>query len=298
MASAGEWGRGTYMLKIRFLDFSKFNGKKPQGSTNIRVYQLIKYWPEADIYKYGENPDVMVFQKAYINPDWTLPEHMSCIKILDLCDPDWLGGRVDIRRTVDAVDAITCSSEAIRNFIAQFTDKPVLHIPDRFDMSVLPTPKVHKGKAKKVVWFGYAHNAENLKPAIRIIEEMGLKLTVIAEDDPIAHRWGSPEFKKDYKFVTYDETTIYQELQKADICIMPKGTRPQDEFKSNNKTVKAILAGLPVANDINSLELFIDPEQRNLWIKDKYDTIKEQYDCRKSVEELKVLIDEIKSNRR
>lgn len=280
---------------IRVQDFSRYHGKNPAtGSTYIRVHQLIKYWPEADIYKYGEKPDVMMYQKVYVTPDYRWPEHYEGIKILDICDPDWFQGQASIVETASFMDAITCPTEKMAEFCRQFHDR-VKVIPDRFDLELIPKPRPHKGKANHVVWFGYAHNAEALRYAIPAIERMKLKLTVISNDDPVAYRWGKREDTSYYKFVKYDEDTIYKELQKADFAVLPDNHRPEDVFKSNNKTIKANLAGLPVAKTLDEMELYMDGEARRKWFDENYSTIQEAYDIRKSVEDYKRLIDEIKN---
>jgi hypothetical protein len=279
---------------IRFFDFSRYHGRSESGSTYIRVNQLIKYWPEAGKYKYGENPDVLIFQKVYMTPDYLFPAHFEGIKILDICDPDWLEDAA-IVETCNAMDSVTCPTEALAEFIRQF-HKNVVVIPDRFDIALLPPPKTHTKQAKTVVWFGYAHNAELLKPAIPIIESLKLKLLIISDDDPIAHRWGLSNYQEYYTFVKYNEETIYTELQKADFAILPDGFRPQDRFKSNNKTIKANLAGLPVAKTADEVNAYVSPKERRKWFEQSYDTIKGEYDVRKSVDDYKGIIDGI--NRR
>ena len=227
-------------------------------------------------------------------PDYKLHEQMKCIKILDLCDPDWLEG-APIKATVDAVDAVTCSSQGLVDFIRQITDKPVVLIPDRFDLNIIPNiKKVYTGKARSVVWFGYRHNSDLLKPAINLIEKHNLKLTVISNEKPVFMQYGK-EVK--FEFVKYDEASIYTELIKHDFAILPAGNRPIDIFKSDNKTIKANLAGLPVAFDDITLEKYIDPKNRQDWFDTNYDIIAKEYDVKNSIKQLKELIDEIKSQR-
>ena len=283
---------------VRFFPFTLWHGKKDTGSTNIRVNQLIKYWDEADNYKYGEHPDVLIYQKVYWVEDWLFQEHFDGIQILDICDPDWLDNAY-IKRTVDCMDAITVPTKRLQSFIQQLTDKPVKIIKDRFDIAELPKPKIHSGKAKRVVWFGYMHNADLLKNAIQSIEKLGLGLTIISDDDPIAYRWAlnPEEFKKKYTFYKYNEETFYKRLQTCDICVLPKGFRPKDKFKSNNRTIKAYLAGLPVAKSIDELEKYMDSNNR---IKDSeynYKKAIKEYDVKLSIKEYKELIDEVKHNK-
>jgi len=283
--------------EVRFFDYTQFHGKPTSvGSTYIRVDQLIKYWPEAAKYKYGENPETLIFQKVFISEDYKFPAHYKGIKILDICDPMWFEG-VNIVETCHAMDAVTCPTEALAEFIRQY-HKNVIVVPDRFDLSLIPPPKQHTDKAKTVVWFGYSHNADTLKPAIHIIEELGLKLLIISDDDPIVNRWGLRNKEDYYTFKRYDEQTIYEELQKADFAILPSGTRPVDVFKSNNRTIKANLAGIPVATTREDVELYMDGEARQNWFNHNYDIIREEYDVHKSIEQMKGIIDEIKTNSR
>ena len=281
-----EWYK---TLEVKALTFEQVHNKPGTGSTNIRIHQLIKYWPEFSLYRYGQNPDVLIFQKVYILSDYKFPKHFENLKILDICDPDWLEGHA-IVETVQAMDAITCPTEALAEFIRQFTANPVVVIPDRFDLEVLPKPKKHEGVAKTVVWFGYSHNVGCLKPALGILDSLGLRLLIISNDDPNITRWRSVNMRDQYQFIKYDEKTIYDDLQKADFCLLPDNFRPQDRFKSNNKTVKAILAGLPVAKTSEEVKLYMDSAEREAFLINNYDTISKEYDVKKSIEQYKELI--------
>lgn len=289
-------------MNVRFFDFSTFHGKNPPtGSTQIRVHQLIKYWEGAGIYRYGEKPDVLIFQKVYVNPDYRFPINFQGIKILDICDPDYMNGTTQLKETVDAMDAVVCSSDSLTQFIKQLTDKPVITIADRYDLELIPEPKKHSEQAKSVVWFGYRHNIDVLRPAISTIDALGLNLVIIAEDDPLAWRWiasdHSQKFRETkYKFVKYEEETIYKDIQRADIAVFPQGSRPQDAFKSNNKTTKAILAGLPVVKDADSLREMINPINRQKYLDGNYEKTRQEYDVLRSIDEYKELIKQLSPN--
>ncbi len=283
--------------------FSQFHAKAPPaGSTYIRIHQLMKYWPELSLYKYGNNPEVLILQKVYVGVDYHFIEHFKGIKILDIADPDWLEGML-IKRTIDAVDAITCPTDALANFIQQMTDKPVVVIPDRYDLEKVPKrPRTHTKPAKNVVWFGYRHNAETLKPAMQLIDALDLNLTVISNDDPLAWQWmpriRSEPFRNDrYTYVKYDEETVYAELKKADFAVLPRGNRAVDHFKSNNRTTKALLAGLPVAFTADDIREFVSAENRAKYINVHYKDTRQEYDCRKSVEQYKELINTLKGKK-
>jgi len=282
-------------MNVRFFTFGRYHGKDNiPGSTHIRVNQLLKYWPEAGLYKYGENPDALIFQKVYVTPDYKFPLHFEGIKILDICDPDWLDDAA-IVETCNAMDAVVTPTEAIASFIRQFHNNVVV-IPDRFDLETIPEPKEHTNPAEYVAWFGYAHNSILLKPAMPVLEDLHLKLILVADDDPIPDKWGNRRREDFYTFVKYNESTIYQELQKADFVVLPEGARPIDIYKSNNKTIKANLAGLPVARNADDVHLYMDARERKKWLDSNYEIICKEYDVRKSVEQYKQLINQV-SNR-
>ena len=285
------------MKSVRYLTYSMFHNKDPiVGSDFIRVEQLMKYWPEAKLYKYGENPDVMVFTKVFSAYDYKFPNHFENIKILDICDPMWLEG-LDVAETARNMDAVTCSTQALTDFMQQLTNSPCYFVPDRWDVDLLPKPIEHTQKAKTIVWFGYSHNAALLKPALRTINELGLNLKVISNDDPVIHRFDSKPKEEYYQFVKYDNATLVKELQTADFALLPVDYRPIGRFKSNNRTTHAVLAGLPVATDGDSLRQFIEPEARQKYMLEHYDIIKSEYDVRKSVDEMKKIIVMAKHNR-
>lgn len=279
---------------VRFLTYTRFHGKtEAVGSTFIRVNQLIKYWPEADNYKYGENPATMIFQKVFCSPDYQFPAHFKGKKILDICDPMWMEG-ANVVETCNVMDAVTCPTESLASFVRQFHDN-VHVVPDRYDIEILPKPKEHTEKAKTVVWFGYSHNIETFKPAVALIQELGLELIIISNDDPMIVGWGQ---KKEhwYTFKKYREETVWDDIQEADFAVFPDGFRPVDVFKSNNRTIRANLCGLPVAKDADEVKYYLEPENRRKWFDENYATIKEEYDCRKSIEQYKGIIDGISKN--
>lgn len=283
-------------MKCAYFPFGRYHGKESvQGSTFLRMQQMEKYWPDFKLYNYGENPDTLIFQKVYITPDYRFPAHFEGIKILDICDPDWFDDCA-IVETCNYMDAVTCPTENLATFLRQFHNN-VHVIPDRFDIENLPEPKKHDEPAKTVAWFGYSHNSILLKPAMNMIEKLHLNLIVISDDDPIPDRWGTRKRQDFYTFVKYKEETFYEELQKADFAVLPEGMRPVDHFKSNNKTIKANLAGLPVAKNSDDVNLYMDAKERRSWIDNNYAKIKKEYDIRKSVNDYRRIISEIANKR-
>ena len=283
-------------MVVRWQTFEQYHNKKDIGSTRIRVHNLNKFWPESGLYRYGEKADVMIFQKVYCTYDYKLPAHYPGVRILDTCDPDWLQTPdIYIKETLDNVHAAVVPTESMRDYLQGMTDTPVRIIKDRFVIEDFPKPKVHNGELKTAVWFGYAHNAELLQSAIPSLEKRGISLIVIANDDPMLYRYAndSVAYQEKYQYIKFNQDTLYTDIQKADICIMPKGYRHEDRWKSENKTVIAQLCGLPVCQTAEQIDKLIQAEDRQKHIDPIYDIVKVEYDCRKSVQEYKDLIDEI-----
>lgn len=279
------------MGSVRVLPFHKFHGKEQTGSYRLRFGNLMKYWPDLADYKYGEHADVMIYQKVYWLADWRLMEHRAGLQILDISDPDWLDW-MNVKATVDAVHAITCPTETLATFIRQLTDKPIIVIPDRHDISKAPRLKRHTGTAKNLVWFGYSHNSQALNQCMPFLERSNYHLTVISNQDPSRGFLAADPAKihDKYTFVQYDDAKKFEELARADIFLNPAGTRAVDRFKSNNRTTTAWLAGLPVATTADEIEAFASAESRNKEAKKNYDLARKDYDSKLSVNQYKQLI--------
>ena len=280
-------------MKVRAFTYSRYHGKGDVGSTRLRVHQLMKYWPEYEEYVYGEHVDVMIYQKVYMQDDWKYMYHFNGLQILDICDPDWLENQ-NVKQTIDAVDGVVCPTEPMAEFLRQLTTKPIKVIPDRHDLEGLPKLRQHYGTLKRLVWFGYSHNAELLKEAIRALEKNNLELTVISNEDPFAQRWASEAWEDNYHYQKFDAETILDDLRGFDAFLNPQGNRPQDRFKSNNRTTLAWLAGLPVVATSQAIGQYWSPEARNTEAKKNYHIAKSEYDVKKSVQEMQDFIKELK----
>lgn len=284
-------------MKIRFFTFEAYHGKRGIGSTKIRVHNLINNWKDAALYQYGEKPDVLIYQKVYGGFDYKLPFTFPVPKILDICDPDFKDTPdIYVKETMDHMSAVVVPTQPFKDFLSQMTETPIYVVKDRFDIDEFPEPKQHSGDAATVVWFGYSHNAASLKLAMPSIEKRNLKLIVISDSDPAPYKMCIDAIKyrdEMYSYVRYNQQTVYNELQKADICVLPPNNRPFDVFKSENKTVIAELCGIPVATNAEELDALMTAKARNEHIKQNYDKLKHEYDCKRSVEEYKTIISEI-----
>lgn len=271
-------------MKVGIVTFEQFNGRTGVGSSRIRGHWLEKYWDEAEIFVQGKKYDAIIYQKAYWN------EHASIFdgkKILDICDPDFLHWGYRTKQMIDEVDAVTTSTEALAEAFRNFTDKPVVCIPDRIDLSEIKSTKKHKGDTKWVAWYGYSSNFDMLKPVIPVLHKMGLGLIVISDS-----AFFVPSLYKDIPLrnLKHSWRTVYQDLLDADVVINPQSTRGRWKFKSNNKTIMAWALGLPVAHTVDELKNLLTEEQRIAESKKRLQEVAEQWDIKLSVDEYKKLL--------
>lgn len=278
-------------MKTAFLTMEQFNSKKDIGSSRIRAEYLYSIWEQvgldlgtAEEYKIGGHYDCIIFQKVYW-PEYA--ENFNGLKILDICDADWLEWGHKVIQMAQTCDAITCSTEAISEYLEKILDKPIFVIPDRVRLDLLEGKfKVHKGQAKKIAWYGYNHNIDALDGAFQVINDMGLDLLVISNKGytPPANR------KIEVKNLPWTLATVDDDLLRADIVINPKLGFGNWKFKSNNKTIHAWALGLPVAHNDTELRAFLSEEARTEEATRRRVEVERDFDARKSVKELKEII--------
>ncbi len=226
------------MKNIGFVTFEQHIGKKGLGSTRIRarwIWEAInknhseKY--HAEEYKFGSKYDVLVFQKAY----WTeMAKAFKGLKILDLCDPDWLQWQYNVKEMIELCDVVTCSSVKITEYISTITKKPVYYIPDCIKTEDVKITKKHRGDLKTVAWFGYSTNFEALNYAILGLENRKLDLIVISDQ-----AYTVPTGIKNVNVTNYryNENTVNDDLLKADVVLNPKYEKGRFKYKSANKII-------------------------------------------------------------
>lgn len=284
--------------KVGIYLFETFHGRKNVGSSRIRGKWLDKYWDESELFQYGRKYEVVIYQKVYD------PKHAKAfngIKILSLCDPDFLWWQYQTVEMMEEVDAIVTSTEELAIAIRNFTDKPVICIPDRLDLEFHKGRKFHQDKARTVIWYGYSSGFDMLKGIPHFLTKYNLNLTVISNKGYYLSSQDDKEFKsKGLELTNYPWTleTVNHDIMTGDIVINPQQNRGKWKYKSNNKTIKAWALGMPVANDPKELERFLDPEERNKEAKKRIQEIKDNYNITKSVQEFKTLIEQIKNEKK
>lgn len=259
------------------------------GSSIIRGKWLVEAWDEASEWNHGDPADAMIFQKAY----W---QHMMRSfegkKILDLCDPDWLGGDLKLVETAELVDAITCSNPGLTETIQKIVKHiPVETVPDRLNLDYFTQKKSHKNKATRAVYFGFKHNADAVLPQVLpTLGALGMELLVISNRPFTAHVTYGTVIKN----VTWTQDSAYNDILFADIALNPPLMQGNWRYKSNNKTLIAWALGLPVANDGDDLRRFLDPEERTKEAALRWEEVKKDWDIKLSIKQYQGILANIK----
>lgn len=303
-------------MKIGILLFEQFYGKENIGSSRIRGHWIAKHWKAKNIievindpelgydvansdcetFRMGGKYDVIIYQKVY----WI--EHardFKGIKILDMCDPDFLHWGYRVKEMVDLCDAVTTSGPELAEFMAKYTDKPVVCVPDRMDLEAFGgLKKVHSGVAKVAAWFGYSENFAMLDAAITaLIKNKFDELIVIANQRSPYQLPAAARGKILVTNIPWAQNTVNNDLLKADLVVNPQTTTGKWKYKSNNKTVTAWALGLPVAHTAAEMMEFMTAEARQREGDRRYTEVREKYDVRQSVVEMKELIQRLSKNK-
>lgn len=281
-------------MKIAFMTMEQFEHKPADsvGSSRIRARWLIKNWPDAEQYRIGKQYDAIIFQKVY---DLPFMRTYTGFKVLDMCDPDWMERDKPVKEAIDLCDVVTTSTQALADFVKQMTDKPVIYVPDRIELTEHMTVKQHHGRARTVAWFGYSQNQKALDQALIPIKRMGLDLLVISDLPyvPVAAIAGIDDewLAAHVKNVKYDYSTAHQELvYGADLVINPRLESGRFMYKSNNKTLTAWALGLPVAETAEEMEKLLEEDARKYESGKRLAEIKEAWDVKLSVKQMQDII--------
>lgn len=280
---------------IGILTFEQFHGRADIGSSRIRAHWPVRYWPEAEIFTMGRQYEVVIYQKSY----WL--EHAQAfpgLKILDICDADFLHWGYRIKQMVEVCDAVTTSTVPLAMYMAKITDKPIWCIPDRLDFQEFGhLRKIHDGNGptKSVAWFGYSENFPMLNAAINALVSLKIEeLIVIANRKNPYELPAAAESKIRLLNLPWTPQTVYGDLMKADVLINPRLQKGRWKYKSNNKTITAWALGIPVADTKEELKSLLSESARMVEGKKRYDQVRAEYDVHDTVRDFNNLIHDIK----
>jgi len=284
-------------MKISIISWEKFNWRPfgSIGSSMIRARWLAEKWPEASEWKHGDAFDAVILQKVY----WLdLVRDFNGVKILDMCDPDWMKSENTSCKLMEIskhIDAITCSTDELTTVLKKIIKHiPVLTIPDRLNLDYFTIKKKHTEPAKSVVWFGYYHKAkEVLNHVMPSLKKRNLSLYVISNSEFIPDNAYGVEVSN----IMWTPNNAFMDIQSGDFCINPPSPLRDLRFKSNNKTLIAWALGMPVVEHGEDMDRFLDPKERQKEADFRQKEINEKWDIKLSIKAYKDLICEIQKKK-
>ena len=270
------------------ITFEDFHKRKDIGSSRIRAFNVCKKWGDdigtLEPFIIGKHYDFIIYQKVY----WT--DHARAykgFKILDLCDPDFLHWGYPVQEMLQEVDVITVSSSELEKSLKSMTNKPVYLVNDGVLVDKNSPLKIHKGKAKKVVWYGYAENFPLLDACIYAIDKLGLDLIVISSKPYIITNTNS-----NIKLTNYPWSVNWlKDIVRGDIVLNPTFRTGKWKYKSNNKTTQAWALGMPVATNDTELLAFVDETNRQAEAEKRLTEVMNEWTTERSVSRLKEIIE-------
>jgi hypothetical protein len=280
-------------MKVSILSWEKFNWRPfgSIGSSMIRAKWLAEKWLEAKEWEHGDQFDAIILQKVYWDD---MVKDFDGVKILDMCDPDWMkGGQTscNLVEISEHIDAITCSTDALTNVIKKIVKIPVITIPDRINLDYFTIQKKHTDKANSVVWFGYYHKAKMvLNQVMRSLKDKGLSLYVVSNGQFIPDN----DYGVEVVNIAWEPNNAFMDIQSGDFVINPGSPLGEPRFKSNNKTLIAWALGMPVAETAEDMERFIDPKERQKEADLRRKEVETDWNITKSIKQYEDLINQIK----
>ena len=199
------------------------------------------------------NFDVFVFSKHFNPVD---PETATVLKqkgktiIYDVCDYHFEGKHRDhYLRMCDLAHVVTCTTEQMREYIKEFTDRDAEVIPDPVEFPVAK-PRFDPEDPVRLFWYGNLANLDTLEPIIPQIE--GLTLTVVTNRELEFNRTGSTYCR------AWSPKAMFEGYLNSDIVIVPTiNDNRRKLVKSHNRVSEAIRQGHYVcAGPLPSYEQF------------------------------------------
>ena len=275
-------------MKIGLLPFDRVHQQaKNTGSSRIRGYWLTKHWPEAEIFVYGQKYDAIIFQQTYISPYLDVYDG---VKILDLCDPDWMTEPA-FAECLNKMDGVVTSTEPLAEYVRTMTSIPVICIDDHHDFEWYGKPKEQiEEKANTVAWFGYSHNIRAIRHWLPYLKQLGLKLFYYTDKQVLGDNDGM--------FGLYDPATINENLKQHDFVLAPKDfTSAKNVYKSNNREVSSWCLGLPCAVKKEDIIRFMDGKERMKEMELRKKELVDKWDIKYYVSEYKEFMEKLHATR-
>lgn len=237
-------------------------GDITNAGARMRAYWPARYMPDAAVVTWdgvraGELPEVgagdaVIFQKLVDVGLMRSLRDRGALVFWDVCDPAWWFNPTDAREAVEAADGLVGSCWPLVDDLSSWSGRAARMIPDRVLLDHFTHKRAHEeSRPVRLIWFGSMQNRVALYAAgasLARLRANGHEVTLTifdnAPDNPL------PGFDAELP-VYYTRWALEREaetLAAHDIALLPSYPGPWGSVKSNNRTVTAMAAGLPVAS--------------------------------------------------
>lgn len=243
-------------MKTLFFPCTLDGLSKHSGSAMIRTRWMAKYMDGAAVYDGTQRLsgwDLYVFQKAYLSETSNgLIKTLAALRggaggllAFDLCDPDFLDNehRERMLRILPLFDFATSPTRPLQDWLSQYLPSYAVH--DGVDPDAIAHRHTFDPTDRpSICWFGYGGNTGALRAMYSTIEALDVEVDVIAVD----------------RAVSFEQ--FLATITRYDICLNPRPAMPPYIYKSPNKTIIALAAGVAVAETGADLVALMDPAGR------------------------------------
>lgn len=286
-------------------------GDITNAGSRMRAYWPARFVPDAavatwDDIRAGELPDARayVFQKLVDVGLMHSLRSRGALVFWDVCDPAWWFNPADAREAVEATDGVVASCWPLADDFAQWSGRKAHMIPDRLWLEHFTHTRQHEEtRPVRLIWFGSAQNRIALYAAGASLSRLranGHEVTLtIFDNAPESSLPGLdrelPVYTTPWRLENEAET-----LAAHDIALLPRYPGPWGAVKSNNRTVTAMAAGLPVASGVIYEKLWAlvcDAQLRRETATEGLRVVRQEWNVEQSAAEWRALIEETDNGR-
>lgn len=281
-------------------------GDITNAGSRMRAYWPARFIPDAAVVSWddiraGQLPDapVYIFQKLVDVGLMRQLRERGALVFWDVCDPAWWFNPTDAREAAEAADGIVASNWGLADDFTNWSGRKAFMIPDRVLLDHFTHRREHEeARPVRLIWFGSVQNRIALYAAGASLArlrangfEVALTIFDNAPDNPL------PGF--DAELPVYSTRWALEReaetLAAHDIALLPSYPGPWSAVKSNNRTVTAMAAGLPVASGIiyeKLRALVCDVQLRRETAADGLREVEREWNVKRSAAEWLGLIEE------
>ena len=126
------------------------------------------------------------------------------------------------------------------------------------------------------------------------LKQRDLSLYVISNSEFIPDK----DYGVEISNIAWTPNNAFMDIQSGDFVINPPSPLRDLRFKSNNKTLISWALGMPVVNEADDMDKFLDPVEREKEVAIRQKEIEDKWDINLSIKNYQELICNIQASRK